>query len=151
MDLRSFRNTIEALCKKASNSMRNLLRKSLIPPVNPDGIISHTELKKVWSKDKVVISTDFPDYAYYVENGRRPGKNPPVKSLYDWCFRHLKRGDAKSFAFALSRKIGRKGTKPHHFLTPLDNLVETLQSTLGLEVSKEINKEISIDLDKIKK
>jgi hypothetical protein len=145
VDIRALRNTITALCKKATEGMRRLLTKSLIPPANPSGILSRLNLKQTWTSTSVTIETDFPDYAYYVEHGRRPGKMPPVKNLVEWCKRHGMSGAE----FAIAKNIAKRGTKPHHFLTPLDRMVEMLSKTLKVEVSKEIDKEIKADLNKL--
>lgn len=153
MDIRALRNTINALCKKATEGMRRLLSKSLIPPIDTSGIMSHLELKRTVTDDSITIETDFPDYAYYVEHGRKPGKRPPTNNLYEWCYKHMKspyEKGAKTFSFLLARKIGREGTKPHPFLTPLDRMIEMLSKTLKIEVTKEIDKEINIELNKLK-
>lgn len=60
-------------------------------------------------------------YAYYVEFGRRAGKWPPFRFIYEWVRkRHFAQDDkqARTMAFLIQRGIGRKGTKPHPFLKP---------------------------------
>lgn len=60
-------------------------------------------------------------YAYYVEFGRRAGKFPPFRYIYEWVrVKHFASDEkeAKSMAYAIQRSIGRKGTKPHPFLKP---------------------------------
>lgn len=61
-----------------------------------------------------------PDYFKYVENGRGPGKNPPIKAIEDWItIKHItpyptakgKLPTKKQLAFLISRAIGRDGTK----------------------------------------
>ena len=68
------------------------------------------------------ILAGFPTiYAYYVEFGRRAGKWPPFRFIYEWVrVRHMAADDeqAKSIAFLIQRSIGKKGTKPHPFLRP---------------------------------
>ena len=68
------------------------------------------------------ILAGFPTiYAYYVEFGRRAGKWPPFRFIYEWVrVRHVAADDeqAKSIAFLIQRSIGKKGTKPHPFLRP---------------------------------
>ena len=68
------------------------------------------------------ILAGFPTiYAYYVEFGRRAGKWPPFRFIYEWVrVRHMAADDqeAKSIAFLIQRSIGTKGTKPHPFLRP---------------------------------
>ena len=61
-----------------------------------------------------------PDYFKWVENGRGPGKNPPIKAIEDWItIKHItpypssrgKLPTKKQLAFLISRAIGRDGTK----------------------------------------
>ena len=68
------------------------------------------------------ILAGFPTmYAYYLEFGRRAGKWPPFRFIYEWVrVRHMAADDdeAQDIAYAIQRNIGRKGTKPHPFLRP---------------------------------
>lgn len=68
------------------------------------------------------ILAGFPTmYAYYLEFGRRAGKWPPFRFIYEWVrVRHMAADDdeAQDIAYAIQRSIGRKGTKPHPFLRP---------------------------------
>ena len=60
-------------------------------------------------------------YAYYTEFGRRAGKFPPFRYIYEWVrVKHFATDDkeAKSIAYAVQKSIGKKGTKPHPFLKP---------------------------------
>lgn len=60
-------------------------------------------------------------YAYYVEFGRRAGKWPPFRAIYEWVrIKHFAQDDkeAKKITFLIRRKIGKHGTKPHPFLKP---------------------------------
>lgn len=51
-------------------------------------------------------------YGLYVELGRRPGKQPPIKAIEGWARRH------GINPFVLARSIGRKGIKAQPFLIP---------------------------------
>lgn len=48
----------------------------------------------------------------FVEFGRRPGKQPPIKEIEGWAKRH------GIPAYLVARKIGQKGTKPQPFMQP---------------------------------
>lgn len=131
-------NTCVALSQKATKGMNALLRKSLIPPINPSGIISQTDIDVEKRGAVITIETHFPNYAYFVENGRKPGKMPPVEPIREWCeLHHLPEGTE----WGLRRKIGAKGTKGHHFLTPLNRMLELLQKTLKTESITEFKSE----------
>lgn len=68
------------------------------------------------------ILAGFPTmYAYFVEFGRRAGKWPPFRYIYEWVrVRHFAADDeeARRIAFLIQRSIGKRGTKPHPFLKP---------------------------------
>lgn len=52
-------------------------------------------------------------YALPVENGRKPGRMPPVDAIQLWVIRKgiAGRDDSRSVAFLIARAIGRRGTK----------------------------------------
>lgn len=59
-------------------------------------------------------------YWYYVEYGRRPGKQPPIDAMEAWINKtgmvpypdeNGKTPSVRSLAFLIARKIGREGTK----------------------------------------
>lgn len=128
-------NTCLNLARKATLGMNTILKRTLIPPINSTGIISKTNLTVTATPTGVIVESHFPDYAYFVEHGRRAGKQPPVKSLTDWCRRHGMAGKE----YALARNIGRYGTKGKHFLTPLDRMVEMLRKTIPSAVITDMS------------
>lgn len=154
MNLKATKNTVEQLCKKASEGMRKLLTKSLHKPQDPNGILSHLDLNIKYTDNGIIIETDFPDYAYYVEHGRGPGKQPPAQNLYEWCYKHMQgptEKGAKTFSFLLARKIGREGTKPQPFLLPLQRMIELLSRTMEVSIAKDIENDIEKDVQKLNK
>lgn len=51
-------------------------------------------------------------HGYYADQGRRPGKPPPISAIEPWA-------RAKGIdPFVLARSIGRKGTKGKRFVAP---------------------------------
>lgn len=69
--------------------------------------------------DKEIVY-DVP-YADVIEFGRTPGTMPPVSPLIAWVRRKgiaRNETEAKSIAWAISKKIEREGTMPRPFLTP---------------------------------
>jgi len=79
-------------------------------------------------------------YAYYIENGRRPGKFPPLWNIREWAYKKFRtttgtkvingrtfeksvkkysRGEELDRAvFLIARKIARKGTQAKRFFQP---------------------------------
>lgn len=68
------------------------------------------------------------DYTYYLENGRRPGKRPPIEPLIRWVTAKfgLTGVQAKSAAFGIATKIAKEGTT--HFQSGGTELLKVLNS-----------------------
>lgn len=111
------------------------------------------------------------DYAYYVEEGRKPGKWPPMDAIIEWM--RIKRiqprnenGSFKKFAtpkakenaiegiaFNISRAIGRRGIKPLFYFRDAvnetivdfnDKFVEALKSEITIAIEENISGTIKI-------
>lgn len=58
-------------------------------------------------------------YAAVMDEGRMPGKMPPVSALIPWVRTKIGGKDdkeIKSIAYAVARKIAEKGTEPRHYV-----------------------------------
>ena len=94
------------------------------------------------------LSVMMEDYWFYVEEGRRSGKTPPIKNIYEWIQNKReiqskfisKSTDriaaTKSLAYVIARKIGREGTRAKPFVSPALKQVTT--QTLANRISKHI-------------
>jgi len=94
------------------------------------------------------LSIMMEDYWFYVEEGRRAGKTPPIKNIYDWIENKReiqskfisKSTDTiaatKSLAYVIARKIGREGTRAKPFVSPALKQVTT--QTLAKRISQHI-------------
>lgn len=51
-------------------------------------------------------------YGFWVERGRRPGRQPPIAAIAGWARRH------GVSPFVVARAIGRRGTRPQPFVEP---------------------------------
>lgn len=136
--------TCLALSNKATEGMRKLLSGKLIPPINSSGLISKLNLKITQSRSIITIETQFPPEAKWVEWGRRPGKQPPVKALVEWCRRHALEGKE----YAIAKRIGKEGIKPRPFTGPLQRMIHLLAPTIAEVETKEITNEIMNDVKK---
>ena len=90
----------------------------------------------------LIITLSLPDYWYYVENGRKPGKMPPLVEISKWLkikripfvpTRSVRRKE--QLAFPIARKIAIKGTEGKHLLEKAMNSSEWNSS---MEELKEI-------------
>ena len=75
-------------------------------------------------------------YAYWVEHGRRPGKQPPVQAVSGWARRH------GIDPFLLARAIGRRGTRAQPFVLPSwtrnRNSILTIFRRIGVRVAARV-------------
>ena len=97
---------------------------------------------------------DLPLYFHFAENGRRPGKMPPVNKILQWIeFKHLvprsnngRVPTTRQLAFAISKHIALHGTEGKHLFEKtlddpnLDNLADKLVELITAEFEKEIEK-----------
>jgi hypothetical protein len=125
MNFNQFARELNGVCKEAlknlgqriiAEAQRTLWRKSNVAT----GLLVNSGAVKEGADNSILAG--FPTiYAYYVEFGRRAGKWPPFRFIYEWVrVRHLAYDDeeARQKAFLIQRSIGNKGTKPHPFLKP---------------------------------
>lgn len=66
------------------------------------------------------------DYWRYVDEGRKPGKQPPLEEIRKWVrvkavFGGIGTQDPDSIAFAIARKIGKFGIEPSNFYSDVIN------------------------------
>lgn len=96
------------------------------------------------------VTFNAPEYWKYVNYGRPPGKMPPVSAIEEWITRrrivpesNTSTPNATSLAYAIARKIGRKGTKGTKFLEKsLDEQKEYWMSTISAAIGEDILEEI---------
>jgi HK97 gp10 family phage protein len=125
MNFEQFARELQGVCKEAlknlgqriiSDAQKTLSRKKNVAT----GMLINSGAVKEGADNAILAG--FPTiYAYYVEFGRRAGKWPPFRFIYEWVrSRHFTADDkeARSVAFLIQRSIGKKGTRPHPFLRP---------------------------------
>ena len=93
----------------------------------------------VLNSDNIEVSFNANDYAKNVNEGRRPGKQPPLNVIEKWC---NEKGINKKFAFPIAKKIGDKGIKPTNFLDPIYKFKEEVFPALIKTYKEELMKEV---------
>jgi hypothetical protein len=83
------------------------------------------------------LSIMMEDYWFYVENGRKAGKMPPIQNIFEWIKNKRtiqvesisKSADriaaTRSLAYVIAKKIGKEGTKKQPFAVPALQQVTT--------------------------
>lgn len=82
-------------------------------------------------------------YAFFVENGRRSGRMPPVDNLIQWFRKKFRLTEkvARARGWAKAKSIAKKGTKPHPFFGPaVEKNKEAITKAISEAVKKEVDK-----------
>ena len=122
------------------------------------GLIKSVDYKIIKKQDEVILQLIAADYLKYVDEGRKPGKMPPLKALDKWI---IKRGIAPrdkkgkfipraSVKFLIARSIGKNGIKGIHVVRKtIDEVYSKKQQLIAEAASKDF--ETMIDKIIIKK
>jgi len=81
------------------------------------------------------------DYWEFVDQGRAPGKRPPLNEILKWVKTKLPvGGNDLQTAFLIARKIGKVGTKGNEFATKVltDKRVKQLEDSIRKSMSEDI-------------
>lgn len=125
--------------------MQNRLRSN---KTNASSSLSQSIQPQIKQTNNIRLTILMEDYWQYVEDGRRAGKMPPIKNIYEWIQnkRPVQQKIAqspdriaatKSLAYVIARKIGQKGTKAQPFVTPSLKKVttQTLAERIGTYIA----------------
>ena len=108
-------------------------------------LLNSIRYKLIEGKDTISIAYLLEDYWRYVDEGRKPGKQPPLSVIKKWT--QLK-GIPESAAYPIARKIGKVGIKPTWFFT---KAVTKNEKKFLYEVEKTMAKDMANNLRKILK
>ena len=139
------------------NQIADIYRKKMdAADYNKQGELYNFKWTTEWKGNLFEVTFDLPQYFPFAENGRRPGKMPPVNKILQWIeFKHLvprsnngRVPTTKQLAFAISKHIALHGTEGKHLFEKtlddpiLDNLADKLVELITAELEKEIEKYI---------
>jgi hypothetical protein len=102
-------------------------------------LLKEIRVNAIKDKDKYLLTLSYPFYGKFVDEGRRPGKMPPVKDIREWT--KLK-GIPESAAYPIAKKIGEKGTKGINFTEPFYDDIKVVADIMGDAFAKYIVKEL---------
>lgn len=144
------------------NKVAELYRKQLeADGVNASGALSTFTTEYEYDGQHFVLYFNLAEYWKYAENGRGPGKFPPIDAIKNWI--QVKpvvpvpdlRGripTTNQLAFLIGRKIAREGTQGKHSLEKtmqskemdvvIDAIIKALVTDINDEIVKNINESI---------
>ena len=139
------------------NQIADIYRKKMdAAGYDKNGELYNFKWTTEWKDNLFEVYFELPLYFHFAENGRRPGKMPPVNKILQWIeFKHLvprsnngRVPTTKQLAFAISKHIALHGTEGKHLFEKtlddpnLDNLADKLVELITAEFEKEIEKYI---------
>lgn len=116
------------------------------------------QLQRSMKKDKIVIdekqmrvTVELEDYWYYVENGRKAGKMPPIQPIIEWIDNKpvppkVEGLTVKQQAYAIARGIGKNGTQPRPFF---NKAVEQTWKQFKDEIAEAVQTDVNDYIEKI--
>ena len=105
--------------------------------------------------NKIEMDLSMLDYYEFVDEGRKAGKQPPIKPILEWLSypnvldkigaSGLEDTQKEGLAFQIARKIGREGTKGTDFYTNViesrlvtQDLPKLIQESVGEDIDEQI-------------
>ena len=107
--------------------------------------------------DYYSVKISLADYFKFVENGRGPGKFPPVDKIREWISvkpitpypgKNGKIPSVEQLSFLIGRKIATEGTDPQPFFEPAkEDAISRFEEAINLAISEDIDNWIIGELD----
>lgn len=90
------------------------------------------------------IRLNLKPYWKWIEEGRKPGKMPPINSIINWIRKKNIpiRNTLKQTAFVIARSIGKKGIKGKFYMKNSKQELPDFKTGLIKALKKDINKSI---------
>ena len=142
---------IRNICEQIADVYRNKMRDA---DYNPADELMNFKWVTEYNGRLFQVYFTLPQYSYFAENGRGPGRFPPPNAILKWVqYKRLvmttnnKVLNTNQMVYLISRKIALKGTQGKHLLqetidSTYNNLVDQLVNLIAEQLEKEIEKEI---------
>ena len=142
---------VQAVMEEMAIAIRNEYQDNLIrnDRIASGDLLNNIEYEITRGDFTYTIYVKMKDYWYYVENGRRAGKWPPIQNILDWIKIKpvLPRPNAKGklptpqqLAFLIARKIGEEGTEGTQDLRKAtDTIWDTFEDRLYEAIDEDVD------------
>lgn len=147
-------DNLKKVLEEYAVKLRNTYQDKLI---NDDKIATGNLLNSVEyilesDETQISVSLKLEDYWKYVENGREPGKFPPIDSIMEWISvkpilpdeRTGKLPTEKQLSFLIARKIANEGIEAGN---QLSDTQKELQDEWMVKIEEAITKDVSENVD----
>lgn len=110
-------------------------------------LIRSLDFKIVKGIDDLFLQIVAAPYFKFVDEGRKPGKMPPIKPIQKWSERKgikFNKMSNRQTAFVIARSIGKKGIRPLNITNKLiDNIIRNKQTIIKNGAVKDIQEYIN--------
>lgn len=142
---------VQAVMEEMAIAIRNEYQDNLIrnDRIASGDLLNNIEYEVTRGDFTYTIYVKMRDYWYYVENGRKAGKWPPIQNILDWIKIKpvLPRPNAEGklptpqqLAFLIARKIGEEGTQGTHDLRKAtDTIWDTFEDRLYEAIDADVD------------
>lgn len=111
------------------------------------------------TKGRIEVNLSLLDYWKYIEQGRKPGKWPPISAIEHWIEvkpvipRPLSNGKlptTQQLTYLISRKIGLEGIAPQPLLKQsVDSVMNSMLEFIEEAITKDLENEINLTFKEI--
>lgn len=142
---------VQAVMEEMAIAIRNEYQDNLIrnDRIASGDLLNNIEYEITRGDFTYTIYVKMRDYWYYVENGRKAGKWPPIQNILDWIKIKpvLPRPNAEGklptpqqLAFLIARKIGEEGTEGTQDLRKAtDTIWDTFEDRLYEAIDEDVD------------
>lgn len=142
---------VQAVMEEMAIAIRNEYQDNLIrnDRIASGDLLNNIEYEITRGDFTYTIYVKMKDYWYYVENGRKAGKMPPIDNILNWIRVKpvLPRPNAKGklptpqqLAFLIARKIGEEGTQGTQDLRKAtDTIWDTFEDRLYEAIDEDVD------------
>lgn len=142
---------VQAVMEEMAIAIRNEYQDNLIrnDRIASGDLLNNIEYEVTRGDFTYTIYVKMKDYWYYVENGRKAGKWPPIDNILRWIRVKpvLPRPNAEGklptpqqLAFLIARKIGEEGTQGTHDLRKAtDTIWDTFEDRLYEAIDEDVD------------
>ena len=142
---------VQAVMEEMAIAIRNEYQDNLIrnDRIASGDLLNNIEYELTRGDFTYTIYVKMKDYWYYVENGRKAGKWPPIQNILDWIKIKpvLPRPNAEGklptpqqLAFLIARKIGEEGTQGTQDLRKAtDTIWDTFEDRLYEAIDEDVD------------
>lgn len=93
--------------------------------------------------DELIAQIMLPDYAVFIDRGRKAGSTPPpVSAIQAWMKRKGIAEGNLSVAYAIAKSIGQKGIQPRPFLNRLETDANAVVVAFLSSILSRVNVEL---------